>query len=69
VDEKPGKGGAGRPMAPNAEKDVYCTSCGKKAALDNRFCTACGASLKEGRSEDRHGTSIQRGEHEKQQEG
>jgi len=42
---------AGRAERTNPENDVYCTSCGKKAAPKNRFCTGCGASLKPGRGE------------------
>lgn len=26
-------------------KYVYCTSCGKKAAVESRFCSACGSNL------------------------
>ena len=32
-------------------KYVYCTSCGRKAAVEDRFCVACGANLKENRGE------------------
>ena len=26
-------------------KYIYCTSCGRKAAVERRFCTACGSNL------------------------
>jgi ribosomal protein L37E len=26
-------------------KHIYCTSCGAKAAVESRFCTACGSNL------------------------
>jgi rRNA maturation endonuclease Nob1 len=26
-------------------KHIYCTSCGAKAAVENRFCVACGSKL------------------------
>jgi hypothetical protein len=26
-------------------KHVYCTSCGKEAAVESRFCSACGSNL------------------------
>ncbi len=26
-------------------KYIYCTSCGKKAAVESRFCAACGSNL------------------------
>jgi len=26
-------------------KYIYCTSCGKKAAVESRFCSACGSNL------------------------
>ena len=26
-------------------KSIYCTSCGKKAAAESRFCAACGSNL------------------------
>jgi len=26
-------------------KHIYCTSCGRKAAVESRFCAACGSSL------------------------
>jgi hypothetical protein len=30
---------------PPARKYIYCTSCGRKAAVENRFCAACGSNL------------------------
>jgi len=27
------------------EKYIYCTSCGRKAAVERRFCAACGSNL------------------------
>jgi len=30
-----------------ARKYIYCTSCGKKAAVEGRFCVACGSKLHE----------------------
>jgi len=34
-----------RPPGSTARKYIYCTSCGKKAKVESRFCTACGANL------------------------
>ncbi len=34
-----------RPIKSNQQKHIYCTSCGEKAAAENRFCSACGANL------------------------
>jgi len=51
AEENQGEKVAGRAERPNPENDVYCTSCGKKAAPNNRFCTGCGASLEPGRGE------------------
>jgi hypothetical protein len=31
---------------------VYCTSCGAKAAVESRFCVACGSNLHKGRKND-----------------
>lgn len=38
---------------PEADKRkyVYCTSCGRKAAAEDRFCVACGANLHKHRGE------------------
>lgn len=32
-------------------KYIYCTSCGRKAAVEDRFCVACGSNLHEHRGE------------------
>jgi hypothetical protein len=32
-------------------KYIYCTSCGKKAAVEDRFCVACGSNLHQQRRE------------------
>ena len=32
-------------------KYIYCTSCGRKAAAESRFCTACGSNLHDYRGE------------------
>jgi ribosomal protein L37E len=38
------------------EKYIYCTSCGQKAAVERRFCAACGSNLhKHRKSESRIG--------------
>jgi len=34
-----------RNPASTAGKYIYCTSCGRKAEVESRFCTACGANL------------------------
>ena len=30
---------------PAGRKDIYCTSCGRKTAVESRFCAACGSNL------------------------
>ena len=34
-----------QPPESNQRKRIYCTSCGEKAAAENRFCSACGSNL------------------------
>ncbi len=38
---------AARAHEPAARKYIYCTSCGQKAAVESRFCVACGSNLHE----------------------
>lgn len=33
------------PRKSTAEKYIYCTSCGKKATVKDRFCVGCGSSF------------------------
>jgi hypothetical protein len=35
----------------NAKKYIYCTSCGGKAEVESRFCTACGSNLAKHRND------------------
>ena len=34
-----------RNRKPAKRKHIYCTSCGAKAAVESRFCSACGSNL------------------------
>jgi ribosomal protein L37E len=47
VTDKQNKQGvaASRSEKPTQRKHIYCTSCGAKAAVENRFCAACGSKL------------------------
>ena len=36
---------AGRTPESTQRKYIYCTSCGEKAAVERRFCAACGLNL------------------------
>ena len=38
---------AGPAKEPAAEKFIYCPFCGRRAAFESRFCTACGTNLTE----------------------
>ena len=39
------KSTAQRTHESSRKKHIYCTSCGKRAAAESRFCGACGANL------------------------
>jgi hypothetical protein len=36
---------ASRTLESTQRKYIYCTSCGQKAAVERRFCAACGSNL------------------------
>jgi len=40
---------ATRPPGSSERKFIYCTACGRKAAVADRFCVACGSNLHEQR--------------------
>lgn len=42
---------AARRSESSARKYIYCTACGRKAAVENRFCAACGSNLHQKRGE------------------